>query len=110
MNEPEIDNICFIDELTLHVHRNWTQTLYGVVMNSAGPMRRHVAKLTTRPPMIRYRGIFCKCEYVCIERRLIVTQMINKMHDEKLWPSLLMFKTAGFTRKGRHTDLCTSHW
>ena len=33
---------------------------YGVVMNVAGPINTHPAKATTKPPISKYRGIFCK--------------------------------------------------
>lgn len=42
----------------------WTEILdiyYGVVMNSGGPMNTNPMKVTTRPVMIRHRGIFCGC-------------------------------------------------
>ena len=33
---------------------------YGVVMNVAGPINTHPAKASTKPPISKYRGIFCK--------------------------------------------------
>jgi len=33
------------------------------VTNFAGPMNAHPIELTTRPHIIRHRGLFCMCAY-----------------------------------------------
>ena len=40
--------------------------IYGEVINFGGPMNTIPAKPTTRPDIIRYRGIFCAHVCVCL--------------------------------------------
>ena len=42
------------------------QVIYGVVINSAGPINSNPTAAITRPAMIKYRGFFCMCVCVCV--------------------------------------------
>ena len=48
--------LCFEQELDI----------YGEVINFGGPKNTHPEKQTTRPDIIRYRGIFCAHVCVCL--------------------------------------------